>query len=345
MDEVFEVAFECPEGLGRGAGVNPHWGNILTPCAALPVRVYSDARSVLTGIIDSHHNLRQLKDDFLKVLVWVLLQHCVKRCRRAFVGSARDEGGKSQSARTPSSCVEAAVVRSKPASLKPRRESPSLNSFSDWSDEDDLFGPQLARRTAAQVNTRGAPDSQTELRTGPSLPGSVEIDSLFGDVALSALRPLQPLGLGLPVTDKGRGPEGPGIPAPALPRLNFSSRHSELLDLPSGWRSAPLPAPRLQQARQFFPEEWFRFALGRAELAAQGDCPQEVAEALRVDEALRDLHAQVALSCFISLGAESTVASPSYVYRVYCGDVPWTEGLDWLTANAELFQLTLKAFR
>ncbi|XP_061085578.1 pecanex-like protein 4 isoform X2 [Conger conger] len=342
VDEVFETAFESPEGLGRGTAVNLHWGNVLTPCASLPVRVYSDARSVLTGIIDSHDNLRQLREDFLKVLVWVLLQHCVKR-RKAFPGSAAGEGRKPQSARTQS-CVEPSAARSKTSSLKPRRESPSLNSFSDWSDEDDLFGPQPARRTAAQVNA-GAPGSRTELQTGPSLPGSVEIDSLFGDVALSALRPLQPLGLGLPAADKGRGPESLGLPVAALPRLNFSSRHSELLNLPSGWRSAPLPAPRLQQARHFFPEEWFRFALGRVELAGQGDCPQEVAEALQLDEGLRELHAQVALSCFISLGAESSVTSPSYVYRVYCGDVPWTEGLDWLTANAELFQLTLKAFR
>ncbi|KAJ8411731.1 hypothetical protein AAFF_G00153690 [Aldrovandia affinis] len=342
VDEVFEVAFESPEGLGRGTGLNVHWGNVLTPCAALPVRVYSDGRSVLTGIIDSHDNLRQFKDDFLKVLVWVLLQHCVK-CRKIFPGSTAEEGRKSQSIRTQA-CTEVNVVASKTSSLKLRRESSSLNSLGDWSDDDDLFGPQPARRTAAQVNM-GAQDAQTVLQMGPSLPGSVEIDSLFGDVALSALRPLQPLGLGLPVTDKSREPEGPGFPGSTLPRLNFSSHHSELLNLPSGWRTAPWPLPRMKQVRQFFPEEWFRFALGRLELAGQGEFPEEVAEALQVDEALRDLHAQVALSCFISLGAESTVTSPSYVYRVYCGDVPWTEGLDWLTANAELFQLTLKAFR
>ncbi|KAJ8290318.1 hypothetical protein GJAV_G00011360 [Gymnothorax javanicus] len=342
VDEVFEVAFESPEGLGREAGINLHWGNVLTPCAVVPVHVYSDARSVLTGIIDSRDNLRRLREDFLKVLVWALLRYGITR-RGAYTGRAGDKGRKSMSLWTRP-CTKASITRSKPSSLRPRRESPSLNSFSDWSDEDDLFGLQPRRWTEAQVNMR-TPGSQTELQTGPSMPGSVEIDSLFGDVALSALRPLQPLGLGLPVTDKGRGPLEPGLPRAIVPCLNFSSRHAELLNLPTGWCSAPVPALCLQDARQLFPDEWFRLALGRLELASPGECPQEVAKALQRDEALRDLHAQVALSCFICLGVESAITSPSYVYRVYCGDVPWSEGLDWLAANTDLYQLTLKAFR
>ena len=87
-----------------------------------------------------------------------------------------------------------------------------------------------------------------------------------------------------------------------------------------------------------FPE-WFRFTLGQLALSIQDKALEDVAKALKEDEELRDR------SCLISLGTESAFTSPSYVYRVYCGDVPWTEGLEWLSENKELDQLALKAFR
>ncbi|XP_067098872.1 pecanex-like protein 4 isoform X1 [Osmerus mordax] len=354
VDEVFEGAFERPERLGLTQGLNMHWGNALTPCAVLPVRVYSDARNVLSGIIDSHDNLRTLQDDFLKTLIWLLLRHCVQRGRQGFTWGPEEGAGaggrRSQSSQpAQSTCTqpaEAVVVESNVSSLKFRRDSSSLTSFGDWSDEDDLFGPQPARRTVALVSTE-AQLGHTVMQMGPSLPGSVEMDSLFENMALSALQPLQPLGLGLglPAVDKGRNPGGLSDGLGPTTHLSFSCPHSELFSLPSDWRTAPLLPSRLLGLRPLFPEDWFRFALGRFGLLLQGEASEDMTKALKEDEGLRELHAQVALSCLISLGAESSFTSPSYVYRLYCGDVPWTEGLDWLSSSKELYQLALKAFR
>lgn len=238
------------------------------------------------------------------------------------------------------------MVESNVSSLRFRQDSSSLTSFGDWSDEDDLFGPQPARRTVALVTAEAQP-GHTMLQTGASLPGSVEMDSLFENMALSALQPLQPLGLGIgmPAVDKGCNPEvfreSPG----SLPHLNFSCPQSEVFNVPTGWRTAPLLPSRLLQLRPLFPEDWFRFTLGRFGPAVQGETSEDMTKALKEDEALKELHAQVALSCLISLGAESAFTSPSYVYRLYCGDVPWTEGLDWLSSSKELYQLALRAFR
>ncbi|XP_038584536.1 pecanex-like protein 4 [Micropterus salmoides] len=353
VDEVFEAAFERPERLGFTQGFNMHWGNALTPCAALSVRVYSDARNVLSGIIDSHDNLRKLQDDFLKALVWLLLRYCVQK-HKGFLWSSEEGSGvggrKSQSSQlaqtTCNQPPEAVIVESNVSSLRFRQDSSSLTSFGDWSDEDDLFGPQPARRTVALVTAEAQP-GHTALQTGASLPGSVEMDSLFENMALSALQPLQPLGLGIgmPAVDKGRNPEvfreSPG----SLPQLNFSCPQSELFNLPTGWRTAPLLPTRLLQLRPLFPEDWFRFALGRFGPAVQGETSEDMTKALKEDEALKELYAQVSLSCLISLGAETAFTSPSYVYRLYCGDIPWTEGLDWLSSSKELYQLALRAFR
>lgn len=359
MDEVFEAAFERPERLGFTQGLNLHWGNALTPCAALAVRVYSDARNVLSGIIDSHDNLRKLQDDFLKVLVWLLLRYGVQK-HKGFLWSSGEDGPglggrKSQSSQVAQTACKqpleaAVVVESNVSSLHFRQDSSSLTSFGDWSDEDDLFGPQPARRTVALV-TAEVQAGHTSLQTGASLPGSVEMDSLFENMALSALQPLQPLGLGIgigmPAVDRGHNSEVPGeLPLPGpLPQLNFSCPQSEAFNLPTGWRTAPLLPSKLLQLRHLFPEDWFRFALGRVGPTVQGDSSEDMTKALKEDDVLKDLHAQVALSCLISMGAESAFTSPSYVYRLYCGDIPWTEGLDWLSTSKELYQLTLRAFR
>ncbi|CAB1445041.1 unnamed protein product [Pleuronectes platessa] len=353
VDEVFEAAFERPERLGFTQGFNLHWGNALTPCAALAVRVYSDARNVLSGIIDSHDNLRKLQDDFLKVLVWLLLRYCVQK-HKGFLWSSDDGPGvggrKSQSSQlahtTCNQPPEAVVVESNVSSLRFRQDSSSLTSLGDWSDEDDLFGPQQARRTVALV-TAEAQSGLTALQTGASLPGSVEMDSLFENMALSALQPLQPLGLGIgmPAVDRGRNTEVFRESPNSVPHLNFSCPQSEVFNLPTGWRTAPLLPSRLLQLRPLFPEDWFRFSLGRFGPAVQGESSEDMTKALKEDEALKELHAQVVLSCLISLGAESAFTSPSYVYRLYCGDVPWTEGLEWLSSSKELYQLSLQAFR
>ncbi|XP_037097503.1 pecanex-like protein 4 [Syngnathus acus] len=353
VDEVFEAAFERPERLGLTQGLNLHWANSLTPCAALAVRVYSDARNVLSGIIDSHDNLRKLQDDFLKALVWLLLRYCVKKHKGSLwscdegTGIGGRKSQSSQQAQTAcSQPPEAIVVESKVSSLRFRQDSSSMTSFGDWSDEDDLFGPQPARRTVALV-TAEAQSGHTMLQTGASLPGSVEMDSLFENMALSALQPLQPLGLGIgmPAVDKGHNPEifkeSPG----SLRQLTFSCPQSEVFNLPTGWRTAPLLPSRLLQLRPLFPEDWFRFALSRFGPVVQSDTSEDMTKALKEDETLKDLHAQVALSCLVALGAESAFTSPSYIYRLYCGDVPWTEGLEWLSTSKELYQLALRAFR
>ncbi|XP_028251609.1 pecanex-like protein 4 [Parambassis ranga] len=353
VDEVFEAAFERPERLGFTQGFNLHWGNALTPCAALAVRVYSDARNVLSGIIDSHDNLRKLQDDFMKALIWLLLRYCVQK-HKGFLWSSEEGSGvggmKSQSSQVAQTTCnqppEVVMVESNVSSLRFTQDSSSLTSFGDWSDEDDLFGPQPARRTVALV-TAEAQGGHTMLQTGASLPGSVEMDSLFENMALSALQPLQPLGLGMgmPAVDKGRNQEGFRESPGSLPHLNFSCPQSEVFNLPTGWRTAPLLPSRLLALRPLFPEEWFRFTLGQFGPAVQGETSEDMTKALKEDEVLKELHVQVALSCLISLGAESAFTSPSYVYRLYCGDVPWTEGLDWLSSSKELYQLVLKAFR
>ena len=62
---------------------NPYPGHGLLPCDVIELDTYSDARNVLTGIIDSPDNIKQLSTNFMKTLTWVLLK---------FSKSRRDRG-------------------------------------------------------------------------------------------------------------------------------------------------------------------------------------------------------------------------------------------------------------
>jgi hypothetical protein len=77
LDDVFDLAFdhESTSTLGR---FNKYPLHTLTPVDAANIKAYSDARNVLTGIIDSPDSLAMVKTSFMKSLVWVLLHHVNK---------------------------------------------------------------------------------------------------------------------------------------------------------------------------------------------------------------------------------------------------------------------------
>lgn len=343
VDEVFEAAFdhlERPRHFLRF--LNPHWGNTLTPCALLPVTVYSDARNVLTGIIDSPDHLRQLRSDFLKTLVWILLHHTAQN--RTYRVKSRS----SQHAVQPEPASHDARLGVVSQSHFDSSSSPqlrgrsSLSSLSDWSDEDDLFGPVPVRKPARRMMMMRAEEEHA------SLPGSVEIHSLYENMAMASLPTLRPLGLGVSL-DKQKDDilAVSSAPFDRTNPPNFSSKHSETLSLPTSWFSIPFTASKLRPLRPSFPDEWFRFCLSQLVMEGlwEGEDEQAVCGALQEDRALMEMYSQVALSCALALGMDLSVPSTGLVFRVYCGDAAWHEGLDWLRENTELHQLTLRAFR
>ncbi|KAG5265753.1 hypothetical protein AALO_G00246010 [Alosa alosa] len=350
MDEVFEAALAQSHAPNQWRQLlNPHWGNTLTPCCALPVRLYSDARNVLTGIIDSHEHLRKLRADYVKVLLWLLLQRCAQRDRltpplqeKAPLSPGADSGSSQRALQRdtqfstthlPGSHSSSFSSSSSMSTSSSPGQRGSLSSSADWLDDDDLFGPQVARRPVPAPRERNF-----------SLPGSVEVLSLYENMALSALPPLRPLGLGLPAADRGSSDGGGGglheasfLPAAGPRRL--SGPHAQLL--PSEWRTAaPLAPPQMLQLQPLVPADWFHFAVGR--LAAGG---QHAAALLQEERDALELFSQVALSCLVALGLEAEQPSPSLVFRLYGGGAPWSEALDWLKGRRELHQLALKAFR
>ncbi|XP_030905293.2 pecanex-like protein 4 isoform X3 [Melopsittacus undulatus] len=330
VDEIFEMAFEHQEHT-KILSPNHHFGHILTPCTVLPVRLYSDARNVLSGIIDSHENLKHLKDDFIKVLVWMLVQYCYKKSK---TWESPGSANKSKKGSFSENQRKGAVERS---SAPKEEDSFSVDTIEDWTDDSDIFDLEPSGR----MKDRKEPGPLGDIpKVHLSIPGSVETRGQGIPQEMSPEDKLyRAVVLGLPAVDKGKQQE-------VLPRVEFSCSYSELLSIPEEWRTAPVPPSKVNEMRQRFPEEWYHFILSQLDFFHLKEKPYNLPEALMKDKALKDLYIHGVLSCCFGLfGLDNTVPAPSHVFRAYTGGIPWSVGLDWLTSKPELFQLALKAFR
>jgi hypothetical protein len=77
IDDILQEAFEVEKM--PTCSVNHHLGNTLTPCDAAIIETYSDAKNVMTGIIDSPDNLHIVGKSFIRTLVWVFVSHVLNR--------------------------------------------------------------------------------------------------------------------------------------------------------------------------------------------------------------------------------------------------------------------------
>ncbi|KAL9850689.1 pecanex-like protein 4 isoform 2-T3 [Geothlypis trichas] len=330
VDEIFEMAFEHQEHT-RILSPNPHFGHILTPCTVVPVRLYSDARNVLSGIIDSHENLKHLKDDFVKVLVWMLVQYCYKKSK---TWESPGSANRNKQESFPENQHSGAVKGSR--ALR-EEDSFSVDTVEDWTDDSDIFDFEPSSRTRDRKDP-----GQLGLtpKVHLSIPGSIETQS---QDFLQEMSPEDKLNrammLGLPAVDKGKQPE-------VLSRVEFSCSYSELLSIPEEWRTAPVPSSKVSEMRQRFPEEWYHFVLSQLDFFHLKEKPSSLLTDLMKDKALKELYIHGVLSCCFGLfGLDNAVPAPRHVFRAYTGGIPWSAGLDWLTGKPELFQLALKAFR
>ncbi|XP_069495004.1 pecanex-like protein 4 [Ambystoma mexicanum] len=338
VDEVFEMAFEQEEH-GSALSLNHHFGNILTPCAVLPVRLYSDARNVLSGIIDAHENLRQFKDDFIKVLLWTLVHYCYRRSQTQTcveeVGDTKDNPVFQTQIQKPE---EMSNTIKKSGSTK---DSISFNAdaLEEWSDddEDDLFDLESNRKTNVAKEIK---QPRSNILT---IPGTIETHSMSGDSieGLSANKLFSVVTFGLPAVDRGQLNRISNVPL-----VEFSCTYSKLLSLPEDWRVHSVPSNRLHEMRRLFPNDWYQFILSQLDFHHLPDKPTNLTEEMIKDTTLKELYIQGILSSYYGLfGTEHTVPSPSYLFRAYSGGIPWSVELDWLAGKPEFFQLALKAFR
>ncbi|XP_063803832.1 pecanex-like protein 4 isoform X2 [Pseudophryne corroboree] len=333
VDEVFEMAFEQAENSGRFA-LNNHFGNVLTPCTVVPVRVYSDARNVLSGIIDSHENLRQFKDDFIKVLLWVLIQTCYKKSKaQENTDPEQKEPSEIASSEKHHGSVDPHPVECNESAKE--MESYNEDIGDEWSDDDIFEILPHPKKTGMKPIVAATAD-------GFSIPGSIQAPHVDvyveQDVAVDKLYSV--VGFGLPASGKGNTTK-----VEHFKMVEFNSSYSNFLRIPQDWIFGSLLNLEMNEMKHLFPTDWYEFVLTQLDFHHLNEKPSVLLKEIIRDRSLRDQYIQALTSIYFAFFMEISSPSSAWLFRAYLGGMPWSVSLDWLTGNAELFQLSLKAFR
>ncbi|XP_043930401.1 pecanex-like protein 4 [Protopterus annectens] len=337
VDEVFEMAFEHVEHT-RCCYINPYIGNVLIPCTMVPVKIYSDARNILSGIIDSHENLKQFKEDFIKVFLWILMHFCYKRSQPS--DNSKDSLGH---VRADVELLPEIPEQEESSTIVARTLKDPPEVYDDWSDDDDSFDFSATEKKAG-INRTG---QQTGvINSSASIPGSIETQSLqsYPEENHSTEGFYKVFGYGLPAVDKGK--ENDHLHSRNIPMVRFSSSYSNMLDIPEEWRSEPVFHLRSYNLAKSFPEDWYLFILNQFDMIKSEGKFSKILEELSKDKALLDTYSSLVQHCyFVLFGTGSTALSPNYIFRMYSRGIPWSVNQDWLTEKPELFHLAWKAFR
>ncbi|XP_071796734.1 pecanex-like protein 4 isoform X1 [Asterias amurensis] len=379
LDDIFETTFERSGGFPV-CTFNKFPLHTLTAVDAVPVDTYSDARNVLTGIIDSPDVLRSIDKCFIQTLLWVFLYHNSQKHRDSSTSArspthvriqeptqARQDDGTKMS--QPTLLAEVTKISGnwesrdsgRPSSVhsRPRSQvkplSASWDSIKSWEDNDslDFDLEDKPKKTAFNLNSR-TKDSQRH-KESPAIPGVLEG---FTDDEEEILKELN---FGLPPVNAINANIGQPQtfamhsmqhkPLTLTGSVQFTSTHSSKLSLPLKWRHLPIDLSRITSLFGRFPKDWYSHVLQHMDLAQDGKSSKEVADEITSDDALTSMYMHLTMACYAVVnvfglsGLDLVSAGASHVYKVYSGDVPWSSHLDWLKEDEELYTLVIKAYR
>ena len=378
LDDIFEAAFTHPKEKFPVCSLNQFPMHTLTPVDAQPVDTYSDARNVLTGIIDSPDTLELVDSCFIKTLIWLLMRHnCAKRKdlptpsstnSGSNIGNFKESGSVSSRTRLVKTTRVVSVsedsgraesIESKPMSSQikkqqqPKRKSlvGSWHSLDSW-DDDPLELDVM--NSKPKLNSSAKKNEAQVLKEPAGLPGAISdiSDDELDDV-------LNEFEFGLPAVDI-HAPKKTAAASNNIPftqrtiNLNasaqFSSPHSSKLSLPLKWREIPIDQNLLAPLLQKFPLDWYKHVIAQLGIESSKS-PEDIAAEIGSDEALTTMYANLVMACYgivnvFGLDGMSAVgAGASHVYKVYSGDIPWSMNQEWLTSDEELHLIVLQAYR
>lgn len=375
VDEVFESAFIRDETQSLFY-LNPYAFNTFSPCDVALLDSYSDAKNVLTGIIDQHENLEKVSENFIKTLLWVLIQHCKNTNKNLGESVPASKSISNTNTRKPEKTERTVIrmpsrddgdmrrVKDEPAntqtSLLQRSGSlPSING-SLWSQE-SLELQALDKPTTKQSKPLSSTKKKTDLD---------ELEDFLMDDFTTESKPKTPeftFG-GFPALDTGAvnrmnnrdsalPGESPDTMITIIPQNDphdsnkntvldtpLICKDSYQLDLPLNWKAGlPFVDRQLKPILEMFPTSWFQHIVNELHLSDDNTVGSDTELMGRYQRLVLSIYSIVELLGYP--GSSSVSVGPIHPYRMCNGEIPWSIHLDWLQKDTTLLGLVLKAYR
>lgn len=337
IDDIFESAFEVLENVCKVGRFNEYPLHSLTPSDACFLKAYSDARNVLTGIIDSPSSTDDTMKAFLKSLVWILLKYVHKM-------KAKEMGAK----RSLKFDAELSFV-----AQTEKHELKEFNANNNVSNRGvaqtkTALQPLVPEFTRDARSTTPPPVSKAGQKKMASSWGSLDsfTDSIFSDDGtFTKSKPSKPpavfkptrtkspeiedifeeLDMGLPACDVAKpkyaaqkfgGSKSYGN-AIYKPQTNlagspdFKSPYSSQLSLPKEWRELPLDNSHVSRLMNKFPVDWYKFVLNTIDWSCEDQSKEKVLTDVMEDDALRNCYAQLTMACYSIFEGQGKLAQIS----------------------------------
>ena len=350
VDDIFEEVF-CKERKSA-FGLNHYFLNTLTPSKCVILETYSDAKNVLTGVIDYAENIERQSSNFIKCLIWVLLNHLEQQKQNVSTPknvsteklgetaehSSSEDGVIDLKSETFQKVESPPVILSAADNTAKRKQCNEDWSDTDWSEDEEVEGNSKNTLPAA-FGTKvcdpfvpfGLPaeDIGKPNHSGKKMPESVDLLQMNKTENGTKSSVCQPSKV---------------FPVDSVHSTNLSStEHKQAFT----WAKLLSPCRKvLPQLHSQFPEEWFTFVLKRSNFGQCSDMTQDSKQ----EKTFFNLCKDVILCCYAivnMLGLHGTIqdAGSGHIYRVYHGRIPWSPQLDLIEQDSELKQLIVKAFR
>ena len=366
IDNIFASAYTSEISSCHQFWLNTHLLNILQPVDSAVVRTFSDARIVLTGIIDQPAALEKFPSNLLKCVVWVLYNHAT---------------------RTNEDTIKLAEVRVRDKEEGAERKDEKEKRIEDFDEgrQRNTNQPVSAHAWAKRMNapqpsafhtehcitTGQTPKLVASSQRGPvALPSqdsdslswsSVQSNDAYDSLGMtnrdgSQYLPAQSIP-GLIPTDI---PLESSLSELAIPinectaRSRLIHRHTtgctvdqtNLSAFPSHWLKFPLTEIELNVLLNRFPVDWLTFLSESNNQQSHFSPKEELAFKRLCTTCTAIMSPTHYFSISVaSLGVPTHHTKPHNIQNGFYGQFPYSTECDWLLGKKDLFALMLRAYR
>ena len=332
IDDIFEFAFERPENRSVIGCPNEYLLHTLTPADACYLKAYSDARNVLTGIIDNPSATELTMISFLKSLVWVLLKYVnnskkkkdkqVKKFDKDLSFIAQKEKHEMQELNeinqnhTTTKAVIEREVKKDPVfpllpefvkeertnKLPPISKEKEKKMAASWGSLDSFTDSIFSDDGTATVKPKKTKPVHSKPSLQPLRNKSPEIEDLFEELDMGL--PAYDISKPKPLTQNKFGPKSFGNNTIYKPQTNlpgspdFKCPYSSQMSLPQPWRELPLDNSQVSRLLNKFPRDWYKHVLASLDWSSGDQSGEKIIKEVLNDDALLNCYAQLTMACY-----------------------------------------------
>lgn len=361
VDNIFSRSFDTNVNTK-----NEYFTSVLTPKFSFNIDTYSDARNVLTGIIDHPDTLKSVSNFFPKVLLWVLTRYCLHRRKMGLKDTK---------------CSHSQQIELGDC-FTPENEDSALTTRTKESRLDDMIIPKMPfvkhndkDVVVCETNFDDSPISSNKeliltpmvnlvepIKTDVKPPFFIkpikignrpdnESDDEFGDFGFSDEDIPSGTDQSSEEDENESSYEDAELKIPTLANLgsNTTDYHavsdaSKVIDPPCYWKQKlPFTERELSTYSSLISRDWYECVINSLHLA-DGKLIVE-------DSVLYKCYKHLVVTCFYIIDVagvrdnSSLKEGPGHVLKMFYGMMPWSPHSSWLEEDEELKELVVQAYR